>query len=131
MSLKEKVSEELKIAMKEKNTVKLSILRVLKGEIERNGQGPNGKVDLTDGDIVKIVKKLVEGIKETTNNQDELDVLNSYLPKQMDEFEMRLIINTIKQSGASNVGDFMKYFKTHYDGHYDGKVLSNLVKEVL
>ena len=131
MSLKEKVSEELKIAMKEKNTVKLSILRVLKGEIERNGQGPNGKVDLTDGDIVKIVKKLVEGIKETTNNQDELDVLNSYLPKQMDEFEMRLIINTIKQSGASNVGDFMKYFKTYHDGHYDGKVLSNLVKEVL
>ena len=131
MSLKEKVSEELKIAMKEKNTVKLSILRVLKGEIERNSQGPNGKVDLTDGDIVKIVKKLVEGIKETTNNQDELDVLNSYLPKQMDEFEMRLIINTIKQSGASNVGDFMKYFKTYHDGHYDGKVLSNLVKEVL
>ena len=131
MNLKEKVSEDLKTAMKEKNTVKLSILRVLKGEIERNGQGPSGKVDLTDGDVVKIVKKLVEGIKETTNNQDELNVLNDYLPKQMSESEIRLVINTVKQSGASNIGDFMKYFKVYHDGQYDGKVLSNLVKEVL
>lgn len=131
MSLAIKVSEDLKSAMKEKNTTKLSVLRVLKSELQRNEQSTNGKVELTDGDIVKLVKKLVEGIKETTKNADELAVLEAYLPKQMTEAEIKLIVAKLKEAGNSNVGDFMKYFKSNHDGLYDGKILSNIVKEVL
>jgi len=131
MSLAVKVSEDLKSAMKEKNTTKLSVLRVLKSELQRNEQSANGKVELTDGDIIKLVKKLVEGIKETTKNADELAVLEAYLPKQMSETEMKLVVSKLKEAGHSNVGDFMKYFKSKHDGLYDGKFLSNIVKEVL
>ena len=83
MSLTNLISEDLKTAMKEKNAVKLSVLRVLKAEVQRSEQTANGKVELTDGDVIKIVKKLAEGIKETTKNQDELNVLEAYLPKQL------------------------------------------------
>jgi len=131
MNLKERVSEDLKTAMKEKNAVRLSVLRVLKSEIQRNEQSANGKIDLEDGDVVKLVKKLVEGIKETTKNQDELNILELYLPKQMTAEEMRVVVGVLKQSGSSNVGDYMKYFKSNHDGQYDGKLLSNIVKEVL
>ena len=131
MSLKAKVSEELKTAMKEKNAAKLGILRVLKAEIERNEQTAAGKIDLPDGDVIKLVKKLVEGIKETTKDQVEIDVLEAYLPKQLSEAEIKMIVATVKQSGANQMGDFMKYFKSYHDGQYDGKLLSNLVKEAL
>ena len=131
MSLQTKISEELKTAMKEKNTVKLSALRVLKSEVQRLEQSASGKVDLTDGDIVKVVKKLIEGVKETTNNPEELAVYTEYLPKQLSESEIRTVISVLKQSGLTNLGDYMKHFKTQYDGLYDGKTLSSLVKEML
>jgi uncharacterized protein YqeY len=131
MSLKERVSEDLKTAMKEKNAVKLSVLRVLKAEIQRNEQTLAGKVELTDADIIKLAKKLIEGIKETNNNQDEILVLESYMPKQLTEEYLRATVSSLKETGLTNMGEFMKYFKTNHDGLYDGKVLSNIVKEVL
>jgi uncharacterized protein YqeY len=129
--LKLRITEDLKSAMKSKDTNKLGIIRVLKGEIERSEQTSTGKVELTDGEIVKIVKKLIEGIKETTNDEVELAALDVYLPKQLTEAEIKMIVATVKQSGASEMGDFMKYFKSQHDGQYDGKLLSNLVKEAL
>jgi len=129
MSLKAKISEDLKTAMKEKNAVKLGILRVLKAEIERNEQTSGGKVDLTDGEIVKLVKKLVDSIKETTNDQAEIDALEIYLPKQMTEQEINLVIGVVRKSGISSMGEIMKYFKAYHDGQYDGKLLSELVKK--
>lgn len=131
MSLQTKISEDLKTAMKEKNALKLSALRVLKGEIQRLEQSATGKVVLTDGDIVKLAKKLIESVKETTNNPEELAIFSEYLPKQLSEDEMRMIVSVIKKSGVSGVGDYMKYFKLYHDGLYDGKTLSNIVKEVL
>ncbi len=131
MNLKERVSEDLKTAMKEKNAVKLSVLRVLKAEVQRNEQAASGKVELTDGDIIKLAKKLIEGIKETNNNQEEISVLESYMPKQLTEEYLRSTVKGLKETGLTNMGDFMKYFKTNHDGLYDGKALSNIVKEVL
>jgi uncharacterized protein YqeY len=131
MSLKAKVSEDLKTAMKEKNAVKLGILRVLKAEVERNEQTSGGKVDLTDGEIVKLVKKLVDSIKETTNDAVEIQALEVYLPKQMTEHDINLVIGVVKKSGISSMGEIMKYFKSYHDGQYDGKLLSDLVKKAI
>lgn len=128
MNLINSISEDLKASMKEKNTVKLGILRVLKAEIQRSEQGTNGKIELTDADVVKIVKKLVEGIKETTKNQDELSILEAYLPKQLSETEMREIMSLLS---VKDMGAIMKHFKANYDGQYDGKILSSIVKESL
>lgn len=131
MTLKLRISEELKGAMKEKNTLKLSTLRVLKAEIERNEQTSNGKIDMKDGDVIKLVKKLVESIKETTKNLDEIAILEAYLPLQLTEDQIRLVTVKLKEAGHSSLREIMKYFKTNHDGLYDGKILSNIAKEVL
>ncbi len=128
MSLSIKISDDLKSAMKEKNTVKLGILRVLKAEIQRGEQSANGKVEVTDGDIVKLVKKLIEGIKETTQDATELAVLETYLPQQMTDDEMRGIITLLS---VKNLGAIMQYFKANYDGQYNGKQLSIIAKELI
>lgn len=132
MTVKDIVSINLKTAMKEKNTKAVSILRVLKAELDRSEQGPKGKVEITQGILTSIVKKLIEGIKETTNDQIEISILNSYLPKQLTEADMLAKINGLKAGGIEgNLGAYMKAFKTEYEGQYDAKVLSNLVKSAL
>jgi uncharacterized protein len=132
MSLKEVVSNDLKTAMKEKNTKAVSILRVLKAELDRSEQGPKGKVEITQGILTSIVKKMIEGIKETTNDQTEITILDLYLPKQLTEADMLTKINELKAGGIeANLGAYMKAFKVDYEGQYDAKVLSNLVKSAL
>jgi uncharacterized protein YqeY len=132
MTIKEVVSNDLKTAMKEKNTKALSILRVLKAELDRNEQGPKGKVELTQGILTSIVKKLVEGIKETTNDSTEISILEAYLPKQLTEEDMKTRIIELQGEGIeNNLGAYMKAFKTEFEGQYDAKVLSTLVKTML
>jgi uncharacterized protein len=132
MSVKDIVSANLKTAMLAKNAKAVSILRVLKAELDRSEQGPKGKVEITQGILTSIVKKLIEGIKETTNDQVEISILDSYLPKQLTEADMLAKINELKAGGIeANLGAYMKAFKTEYEGQYDAKVLSNLVKSAL
>jgi uncharacterized protein YqeY len=131
MNLTELINYDITKAIIAKDYITRDILKVLKGEIERN----KGKVELTDADIVKLVKKLIEGVVETTNNEFEIKVLEKYIPKQMSDNEMKIAINLVKDTEGWNspkdMGKIMAHFKTNYDGLYDGKSLSNIVKEIL
>lgn len=135
MKLKEQISEDLKSAMKNKDSVKLNILRVLKGEIERNEQTATQKVELSDVDILKLIKKMIEGIKETKGSEDEISTLDIYMPKQLSEDEVKTIASSFKESNGltqpNEMGKIMNHFKENYGGRYDGKVLSNIAKEIL
>lgn len=72
---------------------------------------------------------MIDGIKETTKNQDEINYLEVYLPKQMTEEEILDVIRKLKNFGYSELSAFMKYFKSSFGGLCDGKLLSNLVKK--
>lgn len=126
--LKEQISNNLKQAMKDKDMVKLNVLRVLKSELERNEQTSKGKIELSEADIVKQVKKMIENIEESKGDINEILILKDYLPKQLTSDEIKLIIATNK---ITNVGEGMKYFKTNYNGCYDGQAVSNLIKELV
>jgi len=135
MKLKEQISEDLKSAMKNKDSVKLNILRVLKGEIERNEQTATKRVELSDGDILKLVKKMIEGIKETKGSEDEINTLEIYMPQQLSMSEVKTIASSYKDiqglTGQKDMGKIMSHFKDNYGGRYDGKVLSDIAKEIL
>jgi hypothetical protein len=53
------------------------VLRVLKGEIQRGEQSSSGKIELSDADIVKLVKKSIDGINDTGGDQSEVAVLEN------------------------------------------------------
>jgi len=135
MKLKEQISEDLKSAMKNKDSVKLNILRVLKGEIERNEQTATKRVELSEGDILKLVKKMIEGIKETNGSEDEINTLEVYMPQQLTEAAIKTIASSYKQlqglTRPDEMGKIMSHFKENYGGRYDGKVLSDIAKEIL
>ena len=135
MTLKLKLSEDLKLAMIARDSLKLASVRMIKSEVDRAEQTATGKIELSDGDIMKIIKKLVEGVKETTNLQAEIEIYESYLPKQFTESEMKSIVLEIKDkiglNSAKDMGKLMTYFKLNYEGQYDGKMLSSIAKEML
>jgi len=121
--------------MKAKDTTTLNVLRVLKGEIQRAEQSSNGKVELSDSDIIKLVKKSIDGINETDGDQTEVAVLEKYVPKQMTEFEINLSVTSLILGNGYNspkdMGKIMTYFNQNYAGKYDGKLLSEVVKNLL
>ncbi|WP_248793086.1 GatB/YqeY domain-containing protein, partial [Escherichia coli] len=60
-------------------------------------------------------------------------VLEQFLPKQLSEAEIRVLISDFLDVGETrpNMGEVMKHMKTHYDGQYDGKVVSKIAAELL
>jgi uncharacterized protein YqeY len=132
--MKENITNLIKAAMLNKDAESLTILRVLKGEIERNEQTAKGRVELTDPDIVNLVKKLLQSVKESGGTDKEITILESFLPKQLTEAELKgLVVEYVSANNltAKDMGSIMSYFKQTYNGQYDGKTLSVIVKELV
>lgn len=128
MLLKERINKDIILAMKNKEQEKKDVLRVLKGEIERSDTK-------TDNDIISLVKKMVENIQLTTQNTTEVNVLSAYLPRPLSNVEINSIVNeqiaSNEYSSASDMGSIMNFFKSEYNGQYDGKEVSTIVRAKL
>lgn len=133
--LLEQINTDLKEAMKAKNTQKLGLLRVLKSELQRKEQGAKGKVELQDSDVIKSIKTMIDGIKESKGSQDDINILEEYMPKTLTEAEILTIVDTLIESvGATNMkqmGQVMKEFTSKYAGQADGSFVSKIVREKL
>lgn len=116
MSLKEKIYADYMSAFKNKNTVAKNLLSVIKGEIQTIEKN-TGVTNLSDDDVVKILAKTRKSLEETRSKfpsdqvTTELYIVESYLPKQMSEDEIRLKIQELVESGqAGNIAEIMRAF---------------------
>ena len=117
------------------NPVIYSLLGVLLGEIDRlpipRTQRP------TEDQIYAIVKKLYEGAELLASkdlseeSKIEYAYLKDYIKKQLSEADIRFEIEDLMLSKNCNIGIIMKHFKEWYPGQYDGKLVSQIAKEVL
>ena len=135
MELQKQISVDLFTAMKSKDTITLNVLRVLKGEIQRAEQSSSGKIELSDADIIKLVKKSIDSINEIGGDQSEIAVLEKYMPKQISEIEINSVVTSLILDNGYNspkdMGKIMAFFNQNYAGQYDGKLLSDIVKNSL
>ena len=151
MSLKNTIENEYKNALKSKDKNKISTYRLILSSIKdldiANRSGPNKK-DTDDEDIKKLIKKMVKQRAESIeiykkNNrtdlleveQNEFDILTSFLPKQMSEEETKkLCADLIAKLGASSVKDMGKIMgelkKSHPD-EIDFAKAGSIIKELL
>ena len=151
MALKETIETEYKNALKAKDKTKISTYRLILSAIKdldiMNRSGPNKK-DTDDEDIKKLLKKMVKQRAESIdiykkNNrtdlleveQNELDILSGFLPKQIGEEETKKLCGeVIAKLGASSVKDMGKVMgelkKTHAD-EIDFAKAGPLIKELL
>jgi uncharacterized protein len=145
MSLEEKINADIKAAMLAKEAQKLEALRAVKSAILLLKTSAEG---LTPDSEMKALLKMVKQRKETadiykTQNREDLAavelaqaaVIETYLPKQMSEAELReelkKIIATVGASSAADMGKVMGVATKQFAGKADGKMISALVKELL
>ncbi len=146
MGLKAQLLQDMKEAMRAKDKVKLSTIRMINSliknaEIEKRGE-------LTDDEIIQLLVKYAKQRKEAIEmyekggRQDlvekekaELAVVESYLPKQMSEEEIReLVKEAIEATGASSpkdIGKVMQHVMPKVKGRADGSVVNKIVREML
>ena len=151
MSLKETIETEYKSALKAKDKTKISTYRLILSSIKdldiSNRSGPNKK-ETDDEDVKKLLKKMLKQRAESIdiykkNNrtdlleveQNELDILSGFLPKQLGEEETKKLCGeVIAKLGASSVKDMGKVMgelkKTHAD-EIDFAKAGPLIKELL
>ena len=131
--MKAKINELIKTAMKSKDAVSLKVLKVVKGEIETTEKRNN--VDLSEADILKIINKLIESIKESKGPQEEIDVLTPLVPSKVDAEELSKVINEFidgkSLSGMKDMKVVMGFLQENYAGRYDGKLASDIIKSKL
>ena len=148
MSLEITINADIKTAMLAKHEAALRGLRAVKSAIllAKTADGKTG--DLTEEDEMKILQKLVKQRKDSLDvfvaqhredlaqkERDELEVIEKFMPKQMDENELREALNgiiaAVGAAGAGDMGKVMGAATKQLAGKADGKMISAMVKALL
>lgn len=148
MNLEQKIMADLKTAMLAKDEKTVRSLRAIKAAIilAKTSEGAGGEIK--EEDEVKLLQKLVKQRKDSLEifqqqnrtdlaqkEQEEIEVIEKFLPKQLSGEELKAIITTIiAETGASSPADMGKVMGVatkQLAGKADGKAISTLVKELL
>jgi uncharacterized protein len=148
MSLEQKIMAELKTAMLAKDEKALRSLRAIKAAILLAKTSGTNSGEISEDDEIKLLQKLVKQRKDSLEiftqqnradlaqkEQEEIEVIEKFLPKQLDGEELKAIIaGIIAETGASSPADMGKVMgvaSKQLAGKADGKTISAVVKELL
>ncbi len=149
MSLKDKIESSYNNSIKEKDSNSINTLRLIKSAIKDKEIAMRGKQNaLTDSDVLSLLQSLVKQRKdsieafEKANRNDliekelnEIEVIEKFLPKQMDEDETNLIIKDIISennfTSLKDMGALMKIIKEKYTGKIDMGLVGKIAKTSL
>ncbi len=140
--LKAQIQARLKDAMKARDQKTVTTLRGLTAAIKQYEVDSREEADdeRVLGIVQKEVKKLRDalGFAEQQNrddlvaqNKEEIALLQEFLGAQLSEDELKKIIEELIASGANGIGPIMGHLNAKYKGQFEGKVASQLVKELL
>ena len=146
MSLKAQITEDMKTAMRAKDSVRLGTIRLLQAAMKQ--KEVDERIELDDAAIIAIVDKLLKQRKdsitafESANRQDladvekaEMEVLKVYLPQRMTEAEItaavQAIVADLGATGPGDMGKVMGAVKTQLAGKADMGLVSAAVKASL
>ncbi|EHL14433.1 GatB/YqeY domain-containing protein [Peptoanaerobacter stomatis] len=144
MTLKERLTNDLKDAMKNKEQVRKSVVTLVRAAIKQ--KEVDERVELDDVDVMDIVSKQLKQRNEAlvdfkkagrddliSQTEEEIEILLTYLPKQLTDDELREYIKqAVEQVGATSVkdmGKIMGILMPKVKGKADGRRINNLVSE--
>ena len=146
MSLKQKLQEDLKSSMKNKDAIKKSVITLIRSSIKQ--YEVDNRVELQDDEIVDLIAKQLKQTRDSREEfakagredlvgkaEAEIEVLKEYLPQQLSEEELNeIVISTISELGATSMKDMkniMSSIMPKVKGRADGKLINELVKKNL
>lgn len=146
MSLKERIAEDIKTYLREKDTVSLNAVRMLKSDIK------NAEIEaIKELDEAGIIKVVQSGIKKRRDSADvytkanrmdladkelaEVKALEKYLPKQLSEAEIEAIVKgTLEELGEGDrkkIGVILKAVTAKIQGQADNRTISEVIKRII
>ena len=148
MTLMDKISEELKKAMKAKDNIALQSIRAIKSELlllRTKSGNPN---NLSNEEEMKVLQKLIKQRRESAKifrekkridlaepEEAQAKIIEGFLPEQLDEEKIRELVEEIILStgseGIKDMGKVMSQASSKMAGQADGKIISIIVKEIL
>ena len=146
MSLKQKLQEDLKSSMKNKDAIKKSVITLIRSSIKQ--YEVDNRVELGDEEIIGLIAKQLKQTRDSREEfakagrddlvskaEAEIEVLKEYLPQQLSEEELNeIVISTISEVGATSMKDMKKIMTSimpKVKGRADGKLINELVKKNL
>jgi len=142
MNLKQQIQEDIRNAQKQKETEKLSVLRLVMDVILKKEKELQEEIDdqMTVKLVMSAVKRGQDSIEQfragsrndlVEKEERELEILKIYLSEQMSKQEIRAIVQKVIDDGADNIGVIMKGVMPQVQGKADGKLVTDIVKELL
>ena len=146
MALKEKLIEDLKSSMKNKDTIRKNTITMIRAAIKQ--KEVDERIQLDDDGIIEIISKQLKEKKNVIDDfkrgqrqdlveqtEKEMEILLEYLPKQLSEEDIRrIVMETVKEVNASSMKDIglvMKSVMPKLKGKADGSTVNKIVKEIL
>ena len=146
MNLNDRIMNDLKEAMKNKDSFKLSVIRMVKGAIQL--EKINKKRDLNDEEVIDVISKQIKLRKDSINEfekagrndladttKKEVEVLNEYMPEQLSSEEVNKIIDEafakVNPTSQKDMGLIMKEVTPKVKGKADIGEVSRIIKEKL
>lgn len=143
MSLKDQITEDMKTAMRAKDSVRLGAIRLLLSAIKQ--REVDERIELADGDVISVIEKMLKQRRdsiaafELAKRDDladiekfEVTVLQTYMPKQMSDDEVNQIITQViadtGAQGAKDMGKVVGLVKPLVAGVADMGKVSGLIK---
>ncbi len=145
MSLKEKLMEDLKTSMKNKDTIRKNTITMVRAAIKQIEV--DQRKDVQDEEILEIISKqakerrlAIEDFKRgsredlVSQTEAEIEILLQYLPQQLTEDEVeQIVVETIKEINATSMKDIgliMKAVMPKVKGKTDGNIVNKVVKKI-
>lgn len=146
MNLNDRIMNDLKEAMKNKDSFKLGVIRMVKGAIQL--EKINKKRDLNDEEVIDVISKQIKLRKDSINEfekagrndladttKKEVEVLNEYMPEQLSSEEVNKIIDEafvkVNPTSQKDMGLIMKEVTPKVKGKADMGEVSRIIKEKL
>ena len=146
MNLNDRIMNDLKEAMKNKDSFKLGVIRMVKGAIQL--EKINKKRDLNDEEVIDVISKQIKLRKDSINEfekagrndladttKKEIEVLNEYMPEQLSSEEVNKIIDEafakVNPTSQKDMGLVMKEVTPKVKGKADMGEVSKIIKEKL
>lgn len=132
----QKIKQDSLQARKSGDKAAASLLVTLMSEIQAQGKTEDERQNPSDEVSTSVIKKFIKNAQVTGTDaaQAEIAVLETYLPQQLTEDEIKTIIKGLKGNPGEDLimeptlGNIMNYFKNMYPGQFDGSLVSKLAR---
>ena len=146
MTLKERLMEDMKVSMINKETLKKSVITMIRASVKQ--KEVDDRVDVNDDDVIELIAKQLKQRKDAlvefekaerddliAQTKAEIEILASYLPQQLTDEELEAVVRDavaeVNAQSVKDMGKIMGKVMAVAKGRVDGKRINEMVKKVL